>query len=263
MKHELIQSPRTVLADVIHGLQDVQELHLAEAALDSAAHVLDMPWVCWVPDTSHPYYCREMDEFARNHGWPEELLRLWWNKHAALKMPFYIRCRFEHLPFVSSLKSKRKPHSTPVSSEHARVSELVAGMGVSTMLTVPVHLPKGQVSMVTWAGSRSVESLKEVLSSTTGDLLGICHLFMRVANSKLDRRMVTSEEHARLTPREWDCLRTLAQGYREAEVAAIAGISKATVRYHLDNIVQKFGCRNRLQAVALVAQLGLLGPIGS
>jgi DNA-binding CsgD family transcriptional regulator len=263
VKHELNQSARTALAHIIQDLQDAHELHTAEAALDDVANVLDMPWACWVSDTSHPYYCREMDEFARNRGWPEELLSLWWNKHAALKMPFYIRCRFEHLPFVSSLKSKHKADASPVSSEHARVSKLVSGMGVSTMLTVPVHLPKGQVAMVTWAGSRSVDSLKALLGSVTGDLLGVCHLFMRVANSKLDRGGVASEERSRLTPREWDCLRTLAQGYREAEIAAIAGISKATVRYHLDNIVQKFGCRNRLQAAALVAQLGLLGPIGS
>ena len=65
-----------------------------------------------------------------------------------------------------------------------------------------------------------------------------------------------------LTPREWDCLRTLAQGYREAEVAEVTGITKSTVRYHLENVVQKLGCKNRVQALALAAQLGLLGPVG-
>jgi DNA-binding CsgD family transcriptional regulator len=66
-----------------------------------------------------------------------------------------------------------------------------------------------------------------------------------------------------LTPREWDCARTLAQGYREAEIAELIGIKQVTVRFHLDNIVQKFGCKTRTQAVALLAQLGLLGPIGT
>ena len=28
------------------------------------------------------------------------------------------------------------------------------------------------------------------------------------------------------------------------------------------NVVLKFGCKNRVQAVAMAAQLGLLGPVG-
>ena len=83
---------------------------------------------------------------------------------------------------------------------------------------------------------------------------------MRIASRSLPSKV---DERSRLTPREWDCARTLAQGYREAEIADIIGISKLTVRYHLDNIVKKFGCKTRAQAIALLAQLGLLGPIGA
>ena len=46
------------------------------------------------------------------------------------------------------------------------------------------------------------------------------------------------------------------------EIAEVTGISKSTVRFHLDNVVEKFGCRDRIQAVAIAAQLGLLGPVG-
>lgn len=63
--------------------------------------------------------------------------------------------------------------------------------------------------------------------------------------------------------REWDCLRMLAQGYREAEAAELLNISKSTLRFHIENVVRKFGCKNRTHAVAMAAQLGLLGPVGS
>jgi DNA-binding CsgD family transcriptional regulator len=74
---------------------------------------------------------------------------------------------------------------------------------------------------------------------------------------------MVNEEKARLTVREWDCLRMLAQGYREAEAAELLNISKSTLRFHIENVVRKFDCKNRTQAVAIAAQLGLLGPVGS
>jgi len=38
--------------------------------------------------------------------------------------------------------------------------------------------------------------------------------------------------------------------------------SADAVRTHLDNVVRKFGASNRVQAVAIAAQLGLLGALG-
>ena len=67
---------------------------------------------------------------------------------------------------------------------------------------------------------------------------------------------------AHLTPRESECLRLVAQGYRDAEIARLSGLAATTVRFHLDNVVRKFGAANRVQAVAIAAQLGVLGAIG-
>jgi DNA-binding CsgD family transcriptional regulator len=130
------------------------------------------------------------------------------------------------------------------------------------MLSVPLHLPKGQIATLTWAGSRDASELQTLLGTITGDLLAVGHNFMRIYNIQVGQPKATAEERAKLTPREWDCLRTLAQGYREAEVAEVTGITKSTVRFHLDNVVHKLGCKNRAHALALAAQLGLLGPVG-
>ena len=69
------------------------------------------------------------------------------------------------------------------------------------------------------------------------------------------------EELSKLTLREWECLRLTAQGYREAEVASLIGMAQTTVRYHLDNVIRKLDASNRTHAVAIAAQLGILGPI--
>jgi DNA-binding CsgD family transcriptional regulator len=256
-----VSEAREALEGILADLRVATTLKAGEAALDAVAVLLGLPWACWVPDTSHPYELPQMDAYARAHGWPDELLKLWWSRHAALKMPFYIRCRFEQLPFLVSLDHRHQLDRA--SREQTQITELIHRMGVTTLLVVPLHLSKGQVAIIVWAGNRKVDELTRVLTGIEGDLLAIGHRFMRIASHSLNSDADGANERSRLTPREWDCVRTLAQGYREAEIANLIGIKKATVRFHLDNVVDKFGCKTRAQAAALLGQLGLLGPIGT
>jgi DNA-binding CsgD family transcriptional regulator len=251
------------IANILGDMRRASTVVSAESALDAVANVLDMPFAYWSPDTSSPYRLSQMDAYAQARGWPAELLDLWWKKLAALKMPFYIRCRFEHLPFIVSLDRKRPRNASRMIPEEVQITALVREMGVRTMLVVPLHLSKGRVGMVMWAGSRSPSPLLDTLGNLEGDLLATGYHFMKIVDKSTGDAADWGDEHSRLTPREWDCARTLAQGYREAEIADLIGIKQVTVRFHLDNIVHKFGCKTRTQAVALLAQLGLLGPIGT
>lgn len=54
----------------------------------------------------------------------------------------------------------------------------------------------------------------------------------------------------KLTDRELDVLRMLAQGYSMDQIAQLLSISKATARNHTQSIYQKLGVHNRAQAVA-------------
>lgn len=250
---------RETMGDVVQTLGRSHSLDAGHEALDQIKELLGMPWAAWTADVSYPYNCPQAENYCRDTGWPPELLEIWRVRHAGMKMPFYIRCRFEHLPFITSVGGRCRHRASP---ERLRIDEIVHGMGITTMLTVPLHLPKGQVAMLTWAGSRRKEALESIVSKITGDLFAIGHHFMRIYSEGIGQSVASVEELSRLTVREWDCLRAIAQGYREAEVADLFGILKSTVRFHLDNVVRKFGCRNRAQAVAVAAQLGLLGPIG-
>jgi DNA-binding CsgD family transcriptional regulator len=55
---------------------------------------------------------------------------------------------------------------------------------------------------------------------------------------------------SRLSERESDCLRLLAEGMSDADIGAALGIAPRTVRYHLGNAKQKLGVATRIQAVA-------------
>jgi DNA-binding NarL/FixJ family response regulator len=57
----------------------------------------------------------------------------------------------------------------------------------------------------------------------------------------------------RLSPREWEVLGLLADGYQGPEIAARLFLSLETVRTHIRNAAGKLGARTRVQAAAMVA----------
>jgi DNA-binding NarL/FixJ family response regulator len=95
----------------------------------------------------------------------------------------------------------------------------------------------------------------------SGDALLAPKITRRLIERFASRDEVQATLHhdlSKLTPRELEVLRLLATGLSNAELATRLTLSATTVKTHVARILSKLGLRDRVQAVVLAYQTGLI-----
>lgn len=80
----------------------------------------------------------------------------------------------------------------------------------------------------------------------------------RTIATLIEKRRGIEAQLDRLTPREKEVLRLMAQGYPSRSIAAELGISYTTVRTHIRGLGSKLAVHSKLEAIVKARELGLI-----
>ena len=153
---------------------------------------------------------------------------------------------------------------TSVAFDVALVSWQLADMDAGEVL-LELERRKLIARIVVFSSENDVNILKRCVRLGTQ---GFCYHFddprilfdtlLAVANDRIcipriDLTRVNETPLSELTVRELELLTVLSDGWTNLQIAARTGISENTVKYHLKNLYDKLGVRNRAMAVALFA----------
>jgi DNA-binding NarL/FixJ family response regulator len=77
-------------------------------------------------------------------------------------------------------------------------------------------------------------------------------------NFPIKEAKIRDDDYGRLTPREQEIMRLLAEGFSAKEIAEKLFISPKTVENHRSNIMSKLGLHSTIELVRYAARLGLI-----
>lgn len=92
------------------------------------------------------------------------------------------------------------------------------------------------------------ELVRALVEAEHGQMIIAPQLTRILARALRNERLLSGEESPELTPRELEILRLIATGSANKLIARELGISEATVKVHVKNLLKKLGFRSRVEA---------------
>jgi DNA-binding CsgD family transcriptional regulator len=191
-------------------------------------------------------------------GWMADGERWWEDTRLALNSPLPRACRYESEPFWCNETGMygrwRNEYLEEMDLTDFRKRSLV-----HAAIVVPVHLPFGQISAVSFTPmDRSLTDLSELFEKHADLMASMTRRFIAgyVMVMRTKRRMPAD---CMLSKREVECLRWAAIGKTDKEISMILDRSHATIRYHIHRAGEKLDAVNRSQTIFKAGQLGYLG----
>jgi len=183
---------------------------------------------------------------------PEGYAEYYRENHCARVDPVLNGCLSAQRPFYWSEVTSRRA-LTKQQRRFLRECEL---MGVRSGFTLPLHGPFGQLAVLSASRRSDADEDRERLPL----LAGLCTQFwtrwLELSGQKTLPDGLYEDVH--LTSREIECIRWCKEGKSASEISTVLNISEKTAQFHVSNAMAKLGANNRMTAVVMALQLGLI-----
>jgi LuxR family quorum sensing-dependent transcriptional regulator len=187
-----------------------------------------------------PSQRERLEPYILLNGWPTG----WFERYTAVN-------HYRHDPCVRHCFSTIEPFAwseLPPDLVEGQEAQLVMNeaveFGLAEGLCIPLHDVYGSQAVVTMAG-RQVE-----LTPSARRMVHLAPLYAYGAAERSVRIPAHHKDDSRLTVRERDVMRWIAEGKTFWEIGKILGISEATVNDHMRHIRAKLGTRNATHSLA-------------
>jgi DNA-binding CsgD family transcriptional regulator len=175
----------------------------------------------------------------------------------------YVRLGYEqHDPLLSAGSTARRAftwHSADFASrlqgKARQMSAEARAFGIWGGVSIPVHGPAGDRSLLSLSGRATGAALAAIVR----EYLPLMHLVAHEAHAAMvERLLAPAAGEIRLTGQERECLLWTSRGKTAWEIAHIIGRSPATVNFHLQKALRKFGVSSKHRAATMAARAGLI-----
>ena len=174
----------------------------------------------------------------------------------------YLKRRYHRLdPIILTARHRRVPFTWDAGLDACSRSTRqffaeAAEFGIRCGFTLPLHDRIGIAAAVTFATDLPTPEFRQIY-------VHYCHVLELMAvllHRRVQQRLSRPPEicGVRLTPRELECLEWAARGKSAGDTAAILGIAKSTVVFHLEHAKARLGVRTICQAVACLARASVV-----
>jgi len=190
----------------------------------------------------------------------------------------------DHAVVRHGLKIAIQSHGYTVVAEAASINEAQAFMAQTNpdAIIVDINLPDGSgFDLVTWSRRVSPATAIVVLTLNDGedyvraaksaganayivknapltDVIAALDFAISSPNSFSSKQICSSEVDSGLSSREIDVLQSINLGLSNSAIATNLYISVSTVKTHVSSILRKLDADNRVQALSIARQRGLL-----
>lgn len=240
------------LSDFIDESNRADSVHAVRSLMERAAGDFGFDKYAYCALTSHDRYeAGDNPPPAVAHNFPPSWIDYYFDHGYQRKDPVVLLAPEIEGPFLwSRLGEKcRLNREQKILMEQARESGLNDGVGV------PLHGPRGDVCLVTFAAGNGHSDPGAELGKLDVLAAQFHAAYSAIGRSASDRSPATA-----LTVRERDCLQWIARGKCSWAIGAILNISVNTVNFHIKNAQRKLDSSTRTLAVVKAIRYGLINP---